>query len=507
MHPSDGKPQARPRAWRRVRFAIVVAAACVFGAGCFGGGGGGRDGLGGESSMVGKGYHLDCSIASAGWREPCLALASPNDSPSKTEIDIAVNPLDPLNVFVASKDLDPLASSCVWAVGQVTKDGGKTWKTVYVGGEEQSRQPTDPYFGWECITDPILQFTDEGVLHYSLQMYVYGATQAIPTTGAVPVPDGGVMMQAISLDGGETFGDPILMHAGDGVVFIHDYMRMAFSPASGTVFTSWNQITAPNNVIPVVVGVSRGAVTARPPTYFPTVEDASGIIASAIAASADGTLYAVFEDYDPRGGVLWASSNDDGMTFSVPAHLPPFTAMRPLEDVEFRTGTSLEIAVDQSGGEHDGCVYLTWPDGADDVADIFVKRSCDGGLSWTEPRVIHENSDDAQFFQRISVDGRGTIHVVYHTRAYDPVHHLLDTEWAWSEDGGETWSNKRLTDIASDGDLGVHQSGFPFFGDYIGISSTGEHTWMGFPHTATGRAEIAVAHSLWSDACGTDCPP
>ncbi len=56
------------------------------------------------------GYALDCSIGSPDWAEPCLAWASRNESPSKTEIDVAVNPRDPLNVFVGSKDMDPLAS-------------------------------------------------------------------------------------------------------------------------------------------------------------------------------------------------------------------------------------------------------------------------------------------------------------------------------------------------------------------------------------------------------------
>src|SRR5687767_1195853 len=91
-------------------------------------------------------YALDCSVppgaGGASWPERCLALASPNDSPSKAEVDLAVNPKDPMNIVVASKDKDPLASNdCVWSVAQVTKDGGKTWTTVYVGGDKAHRVP------------------------------------------------------------------------------------------------------------------------------------------------------------------------------------------------------------------------------------------------------------------------------------------------------------------------------------------------------------------------------
>jgi hypothetical protein len=113
--------------------------------------------------------------------------------------------------------------------------------------------------------------------------------------------------------------------------------------------------------------------------------------------------------------------------------------------------------------------------------------------------------DGAQFFPRVSVDGRGTVHVVYLTQAHDPGHRLLDAEWAHSTDGGVTWTVERLTAVHSDGDLGVHQDGFPFYGDYIGISSAGDHTYMGFPVTVTGKAEIAVAHVMASGtaACGS----
>jgi hypothetical protein len=86
------------------------------------------------------------------------------------------------------------------------------------------------------------------------------------------------------------------------------------------------------------------------------------------------------------------------------------------------------------------------------------------------------------------------MHVVYFTRAYDANATLVDAEWAYSLDGGQTWTTQRLTETSFNGDLGIHQDGFPFIGDYIGISTSGGDVYMGFPSTVTGRAEIAVAH-------------
>ena len=48
----------------------------------------------GRSRVV---YAPDCTLGlpDGNWTESCVVKASPNPSPSKAEIDLAVNPLDP----------------------------------------------------------------------------------------------------------------------------------------------------------------------------------------------------------------------------------------------------------------------------------------------------------------------------------------------------------------------------------------------------------------------------
>lgn len=478
-----------------MRLLALLAAIAVLAGGCFD-----RDVTDDEEGRASSadGYALDCSIASTGvpgWTEPCLALASPNESPSKTEIDLAVNPTDPMNVFVASKDLDPLASpdSCVWAVGQVTHDGGHTWTTVYVGGTMAQRTPTQPLFGWRCITDPILQYAPDGTLHYSLQAYDYEPLVETPPLGLPLEPEGGNMYQAISTDGGATFPTIEFLHAGDEAAIFHDYMRMAHNPQTGTVFTLWNQITAGVTVFPVLVAVD-AAGQVRPPVYFAAPEALGNLGLNTIVGAPDGAVHALFSS---GGSVYQASSADDGRTFSLPTQRFDFTPMQDLPGVEFRSGSSVEVAVDRSGGPREGCLFAVVADGAQDVADLVSRSLCPGDASWGAPTGVSVGPrGGAQFFPRISVDGRGTVHVVSLTQAYDPDHRLLDAEWARSTDGGQTWTVQRLTATSFDGDLGIHQNGFPFIGDYIGIDSVGDHTYMAFPTTVTGRAEIAVAHAV-----------
>jgi hypothetical protein len=73
---------------------------------------------------------------------------------------------------------------------------------------------------------------------------------------------------------------------------------------------------------------------------------------------------------------------------------------------------------------------------------------------------------------------------------------LYDATLATSRDGGASWVQQRLTSKGSDGDLGIHQDGFPFIGDYVGLGVVGSHVYAGFPETVEGRATLAVAHVM-----------
>ena len=260
---------------------------------------------------------LDCDVAPgpASWTEPCLTFASPNDSPSKTEVDVAVNPTDPDNVVVSSKDLDPKASPCVWAVPQVSKDAGRTWTTAYIGGEEASRAPTDRMFGWKCVTDPIMAFDADGTLYYSLQAYdhtVEAADLPEPLRGQV-FAVGSAIIAARSTDGGLTWDKFATLHAGDGANVFHDYMRVLVNPATGTYHTIWNQFTGPATVVPVLVSWDGESDAAGPPVYVPVTDRPQGVTMAGFAAANDGTLYVLQEDGDDA---WFTKSADDGKTWS-----------------------------------------------------------------------------------------------------------------------------------------------------------------------------------------------
>jgi hypothetical protein len=449
------------------------------------------------------GYALDCDVARgpAAWAESCLAFASPNESPSKTEVDLVVSPLDPMHVVVASKDNDPKASKCVWAIAQVSKDGGKSWQTSYLGGEAAARQPTQPLWGWNCITDPIMAFDAEGMLYYSIQAYDHTFEAADLPSPPAPLPGASALGSAIfaarSRDGGITWDKIVPLHVGDGANVFHDYMRVLVNPATGTYHTIWNQFTGVATVVPVLVSWDGASERGDAPVYFPVAERPDGTTMAGFAAATDGTMYVLLTD----GADAWsASSTDDGRTWGAPVLVESLHRTRiprqAFGDDAFRTTGSYELIVDNTGGERDGWLYATISDCSSEASgcDVYVSHSEDGGATWIERMLVNggEHLMGYQWMPRPSIDRLGNLHVLYFDNART-LTNLLDATWAVSTDGGVTFANTRLTQSPFDGNLGIHQDGFPFIGDYNGIGTSGDWLYMGFPTTVTGRAEIAVA--------------
>lgn len=457
------------------------------------------------------GLVADCSISFEPgiWPDACTALASRNPSPSKSEIDLAVNPTDPLNVIVGSKDLDPLASDCVWSVLQVTKDGGRTWKTVYVGGTKESRPEILSQF--KCVTDPIMAFDADGVAYYALQAYratEEESTPALPMLGA-PVT-GSSFVLATSHDGGETWGNYLVQHAGDGTLMFHDYPRMIVNPATQSVHTIWNGVGLVTNQIWISSTRDGGETVAPPVTFSAADSPGTAFFYSGFGATIEGTIFVTVQktiqpsdvvglvtgDRGDGNSTAWLyRSDDDALTF---AEVGPIVSFLPtpaqLETNQFRSVSFAEMAVDASAGPHAGRIHVFWPDYSTGNSDIMTTHSDDGGASWSAPARAHRDAAGDQLMPRPRVGPDGTVYLLYYDRAFDPANKLLDASLAWSVDGGESWESKRLTASSFDGDLGVHQSGFPFIGDYNGLDVARDGTvYAAWGDTRTGVAEIAFA--------------
>jgi hypothetical protein len=127
----------------------------------------------------------------------------------------------------------------------------------------------------------------------------------------------------------------------------------------------------------------------------------------------------------PRATIAFASSTDDGATFTAPVEVASVCSLAANPPAAYnRTSTNdfPRIAVAQSG-PHKGRVYITYQDcsaasgaapfGAD--TDVYVTFSDDGGSSWSPATPVHPVADGkAQFWPAISVGRAGRVDVTYY---------------------------------------------------------------------------------------------
>lgn len=487
----------------RPRAVLALTCLALVISGCFGGSGPTPPGQAGPAPPL---YAPVCGLQLPDWPEPCNYRASHGPG-SKTEIWAGVNPKDSKNVVLAAKDLNPeMSNHCVWNGIYVTKDGGQTWTDVHIGGKYADRKPGDPTYGYACNTDPDFSFAPDGTLYYAVEMYRYGPTRDVPDLSQGIITPGSQFLLATSHDGGLTWPSQVVAEIGDGNVAFHDYSRSCVSPKTGTFAYATGTFNVPGFIVGYAGGPANGAFvtvvashdqghTADRPIPITSRDHPGKLFIGAIACAPDGTFLVAMWHVDDAS--VWIStSTDDARSFSEPVRvfqIYPITKDSgwKLPNTEFRAFSTPELAFDRKSGT----LYATWADKARGNADIVVARSLDQGKTWSAPvRVNDDNTTNAQWMSNIAVTDDGVVHVLYMDRRYDPGDRLIDLTYAFSTDGGKNWTNQRMTNASFDGDKGVHQDGFPFIGDYLGLSAAGQDVWGGFPDTVTGTAIVAAVH-------------
>jgi hypothetical protein len=124
---------------------------------------------------------------------------------------------------------------------------------------------------------------------------------------------------------------------------------------------------------------------------------------------------------------------------------------------------------DLSNGPNRGAIYINWSDqrnGTTDT-DIWFIKSTDGGATWGERKRVNDDpSGKHQFFTWMTVDqSTGYIYFVFYDRR-NYSNQLTDVYIAVSRDGGETFTNIKISESPFNPFSSV------FFGDYTNISAT-----------------------------------
>lgn len=286
------------------------------------------------------------------------------------------------------------------------------------------------------------------------------------------------------------------------------------SPFRGNVYVSWTVIQGPESVPPngqSFIAFARstdGGRTWSAPRALSRRDRTFLVGFSTVAVGPAGEVYvAWFDAHSPGSAFVVAKSTDGGATFSrtvVALRSPRIT--QSLLNGTLDAGLQASLAVDTSGGPHDGTVYLAVhlvPEESDrGLLDVFLLRSTDGGTTWSPPlRVNDDVTPTDQWQPSVAVAPDGTVGVAWYDRRNDPVNNaLIDVYLATSRDGGQTFSaNRRVTT----GNWLVVPTPLAFrpgyHGDYNQIAVNGTHFIITWGDERRGNPDAVAALVPLSD--------
>lgn len=441
-------------------------------------------------------------------REPSCNWRATVDSGPATEVHVAVNPRNPLNLVGGSKDFSLGEDSrCgkfnVWSGVYVTFDGGRSWNHSLLPGHPGDDRRT-ALSDYACGSDPVIAFGPDGTAYYASIHLTLGEPGDLPPQTA-PVTGYNAVNSSVAVtrsrDGGRSWDDPVILAARDDGTIL-DKEWMAVDASTGAIFVTYID----NGVLVVQRSDDRGA----------TWTDAATIVASGdwpdkpsqvqfgqVVVAPDSVVHFTFwgSVWGTDASSIWASRSEDrGESWSAPVRVAPFYPVFDLEvSHKYRIVPNPAMAVDASSG----ALYVTYPFYVGPPAapggnlDVYLVRSTDGGASWSAPVRVNDDLPSAtngQWMPALAVGPDGTVHATWLDSREDPRGQFARAFYSFSRDGGASWSpNAAVGDVAFDGTGGYHQSGAGTIGDYMGLAASELAVTAFFSDTRDGRNDVFAA--------------
>jgi len=384
------------------------------------------------------------------------------------EPSIAVDPTDPSRIAIGWRQFDTVTSNFRQAGRGFSTDGGQTWTFPGVLAPGVFR------------SDPVLGFTAEGTFYYDS---LAGNFDCFVHT---------------SSDGGATWGTGVYAYGSDKQWLTVDRTD---GPGQGHLYQNWSPFTTGTFNRSVDGGASFEAPVAVPEAPYygtSTVAPDGAVFFAGLASSSSGIAVlrstnaqqsgttVVFDQtvvVDLGGDVQgWGGPNPGGLLGQV------------------------WIASDHSDGPSRGHLYLLAsvdPPGTDPL-DVHFSRSTDGGATWSAP--VRVNDDPAgsnawQWFGTMAVAPDGRVDVVWNDTRDDPGGYDSELTYAYSLDGGVTWSANEALSPPFDPHLGWPQQ--DKIGDYSDMVSDATGAHVAYAATFNGEQDVYYLHldppSLFSD--------
>jgi hypothetical protein len=346
------------------------------------------------------------------------------------------------------------------------------------------------YYSWQ--SDPCLVVDADGIF----------TAMVISFDPAAGGEDG--LLQVSSYDGGATWQDSVwAAHATQPVGFEDkEMLTIDMVPGSlyfGTFYCAWAHFYGANPYDSTHIWL----VYKRPGQAYSTPRIVSRTTSNQwanVCVGANGAVYVSWGSYQ-YGGIMFSRSVNGGDTWSNQTLVTTTDFVNAEIEPNLLVFAYGAMAVDLSGGPHNGRLYMVLTDAAANETDVWLIYSDNGGQSWSNRMRMDDEQASFpvdQFHPWISVDEEGRVWVVFYDRRNDPNGLLMDLYFTVSTNGGQSWRlNERITTVSSDPGAGTLDAGL--IGEYIGWDARGGKALAVWTDTRLGNQDAysAVIDSIF----------
>ncbi len=375
------------------------------------------------------------------------------------------------------------------ALMEWSENGGATWQPTALALPPGTPACAASPERTPCPFAPDAAFGPDGTLYV---LYV-----SLEGNGNTP----GALWLARSTDGGRTLGAPVEV-AGE----LTFQPRIAVDP-EGTVHLIWlaaeavglNQLAGPARI--VAVRSTDGGQSFSDPVPVSDA-DRERVGAASPVIDSEGDLVVLYEDF--------LNNRRDTEGLEGPVAEDPFALVVTRSDdggQSFATGVEVEPALTPSkrfliflpdfpalAAGPDGALYVAWTDGRGGDEDVLLRRSPDGGATWSEPVQVNDNAagdGTAQYLPRLSVAPGGRVDALFYDRRADPADTMTEVYLGSSSDDGKTFTNRRISSTSFDSSVGptFGPAYGTDFGTRLGLTSNDDGTYAAWTDTRLGNQD------------------
>ncbi|MCB0821747.1 MAG: T9SS type A sorting domain-containing protein [Bacteroidales bacterium] len=279
------------------------------------------------------------------------------------------------------------------------------------------------------------------------------------------------------------------------------------SPNEGNLYVAWTGFgNANDSEIEFVRSTDGGVTWSSHMNISSAVNAGSHNQGVNIQTGPNGEVYTAWTIYDSwpqdEKAIGFAKSTNGGSSFTTATRI--INNIRGIRNTEVgknhRVNSFPVMAVDISGGPYNGNIYVVWTNigvpgvnsGTD--ADVYMIKSADGGENWSSPMKLNQDASGLgkkHYMPWITCDPEtGNLSAIW----YDDRNvgtSQCEVYCANSFDGGETWEDFKVSDVA------FTPSAIPglaggYMGDYLGITARGG---LVYPVWTDNRNGIYMAYT------------